>query len=317
MASTIECFLGPGLALQDEFVLEFEVGGGEGSGEGGAAAAFSVPVCYQHVEAVDDLALCTQPHYNFSAHGAYFTGSPPYPHGTTLVDAFLLYHSAVVASPEAAAAQQRRLSIVFQDLDGSFAPAVSRHAATPGVRYRPGWELTPGLHTTPGLMTELEHQSFAESSCFWEQRISARWVMQALSVDCYLLPAARGVGVLGALAGVDPSAYAELSVTAVQGFSPPNSGTASSSGNVLQRYPLVDGDFATEFWRTMPIGNPRLHTYGMVHWLEYGKRPEVQLPVMSEREVLGKVGLQVLRVVAFPARATTQVRMRACAHAHA
>jgi hypothetical protein len=56
-------------------------------------AAFAIPACYQHVEEVQELALCTQPHYNFTSHAAYFEGEPPYPHRTSLVDAFLLYHT--------------------------------------------------------------------------------------------------------------------------------------------------------------------------------------------------------------------------------
>ena len=296
MASTIDCFLGslPPPGLPDAFELEFEVG------EAPAPARFAVPACYQHVEAPLDLALCTQPHYNYSAQAAYFAGDPPYPHGTSLVDAFLLYHTRLQGGGGGGGGGGGRLGIVFQDLDGSFAPALARYAGGAGgaVSYRPHWELTPGLGAQPGGAPELEHQSFAESTCMWEQRVRARWTMTALSVDCFLLPAARGRTALEALAGVDPAAWAELSVTAVQGYSlPAAGGDGDDDGeprNVLQRYPLLDADFVTEFWRTMPIGNPRLHSYTMVHWMEYGKRPEVFLPVMSERDVLRNVGLQVL-----------------------
>ena len=318
MASTIDCYLGPDFAPGDEFALEFEVGGGGGGGGGEGAnssgspgagvAAFAIPACYQHVEEVQELALCTQPHYNYTSHAAYFEGEPPYPHRTSLVDAFLLYHTQLQGGGGG------RLGVVFQDLDGSFSPALQPYAGGRGgaVRYRPHWELTPGLRTAPGLHPELEHQSFAESTCFWEQRISARWTMTALSVDCFLLPARPSATALSALSAVDAGQWAELSVTAVQGFSHPTPTTAcaSSAGgcNVLQRYPLLDRDFATEFWRTMPIGNPRLHDFSMVHWMEYGKRQEVMLPVMLEREVLGKVGLQVLHreFLRARARATAQ-----------
>jgi hypothetical protein len=286
MASTINCRLGSAgsAGLPDAFAVEFEVGEAP-------AARFAVPACYQHVEAPLDLALCTQPHYNYSAQAAYFAGAPPYPHGSTLVDAFLLYHTRLQG-------RGGGLGIVFQDLDGSFAPALARYGSGAGgaVSYRPHWELTPGLGAQPGGAPELEHQSFAESTCMWEQRLRARWSMTALSVDCFLLPAERGRSALAALAAVDAGAWAELSVTAVQGFSPPGAGSAAPAAalNVLQRYPLLDADFATEGWRTMPIVNPRLHSYTMVHWAEYGKRPEVFLPVMTEREVLQRVGLQVL-----------------------
>jgi hypothetical protein len=288
MASTLDCHLGPDFAFRDSFALEFEVG------EGSSAAAFAVPACYQHVEAVDDLVLCTQPMYNFSQRSPYFEGTPPYPFGTSLVDAFLLYHTKL---------QGGKVGVVLQDLDGSFQPALQRYQGgrSGAVRYRPNWELTPGLHSMPGLFPEMEHESFAESTCFWEQRLSARWVMQAVSVDCFLLSRRPGQGAVAALAEVDAAAFAELSVTSTQGFSV-QAGGAALLGNVLQRYSLLDKSFETEFWRTMPIFNPRLHTYGVVHWMEYGKRAGVQAAAMAERQVLDTVGLQVLHLMALSGR---------------
>jgi len=130
----------------------------------------------------------------------------------------------------------------------------------------------------------------SETTCFWDHRISAQWFMQALAADSFVLPP-LGEPLTSILAKVDTSRFSELSVPMVEGFSLP--GAKSPLLNVLQRFPLLGEDLFFEGGRTMPIGNPRHHTYGCVHWLEYGRNSAAR-GVMREREVLQYLGLHAL-----------------------
>ena len=271
-ASTIECPLGANFSFSDHIVIEFEVGS-----EPPAVAAFAVDICYQHVEKVDDLVMCTQPHYGYNGNiGSYWIEDPPFPHGSSLVDAFLVYHWKL-----------HGLRVVYQDVGSSFLPSLIRYNASGGaIKYRPNWELSPSLNSVSGVTNE--HEIFAEATCFWDHRISARWHMQGLSSDCFLLPTKANVSVRSALAQVDQLLYSELAVPMVRGFSAIS--MISSETNVLQRYALMGRDLEFEGTRQMPIGNPRHYTYTIVHWLQYGRK-EIAKAVMRDRSVLNDVGL--------------------------
>ncbi len=52
-----------------------------------------IDVCYENVEELNDIVVCTEPLFGFSPNGTspYWNGVPPY-HNHNLLDSFLLYH---------------------------------------------------------------------------------------------------------------------------------------------------------------------------------------------------------------------------------
>jgi hypothetical protein len=253
----------------------------EGANAGSDKGVLSASICYEHVEAVDDLVICTCPHFFDEASG-YWHGVPPYPGGSTLLEAFLLHNLYVVNASR----------LAMYDLESSMRARLSPFLAAGGkVKYRANWALRdelplisfvteeetllPGQPRLTGVSGKREmfyaFEAQAEATCAWEHRIRARWFQILHGVDNFLMPMCFGCNVTSVLARVDAAAISEIRVPIVEAFSPSNDAFLDRL-NVMQRFRLIaETHFLARDGRQTPIGNPRHFDESWIHDLT-GKR---------------------------------------------
>ena len=272
------------VSVLEQQLTSTRIGAG-GPYEGGSMSA---NICYEHVEVVDDLVLCTQPHW-FDESSSFWRGSPPYFEGSTLLEAFLLHNLNVVNASR----------LVIHDLGNGMHKRMKPFLQDGRVKYRTNWALTDEL---PGVGGELIYafEAHAETTCMWEHRIRARWVQILHAVDNFLLPTCFGCNVSNILARINQSAVSELRVPIVEAFTPRElqhtPQTIVEAFNVLQRFSLLGDDWIGRgLRRDTPIGNPRHFNEAIIHEFVF---PRTTIFKILDEERCIELGLQTVHIMA-------------------
>ena len=287
----VQCPLNLSSALPDHIDINLAIGDTAESvlhsgrvrfGGSGGNGIISASICYEHVEAVDDLAICTQPHF-FDENSAFWRGDPPYPRESTLLEAFLLHNLFVVNVSR----------IVMHDLSSNMLPRMKPFFASGKVRYRANWSLEdelPGISGSSVYAFEIH----AEATCQWEHRIRSRWVQILHAVDNFLLPLCFGCNASSILSHVNRTAVSEIRVPILEAFSPASVQIVTNRNNVLQRYSLLGEDWIGR-GRHTPIGNPRHFNEAWVH--DFIHRRNTARGTLSEEASI-ELGLHTVHILA-------------------
>ena len=261
--------------IKDEFIVEVRLGD-----ESFGQETMLIDFCYEHVDAEVPIVLCTEGLYGFSLDSPFWGGKPRYPFESTLLDAFILHNADDMGA-------RIVINVFYDDMQ----EPMQKYSNRTDIVMRPGWELSE-LTYSGGWY---DHEAMAEANCWWENRFRARWFQVISAADNFVLPIDVNVTLSSILSAVNYSIYSELQVPIVPVNAPERNIDNLHELNVLQRFSLLGKDIHTG--QFTPIGNPRHFSYGMIHWLWYGRRPEAKSE-MNSLEVVEKLRLHTVHVIA-------------------
>lgn len=228
-----------------------------------------IDVCYEHVEKMNDMVVCTEPLYGFTEFGSniYWHGVPPFNHN--LLDAFLMYHFDI-----------HKASIMLYQLHSNdnkdeLYDFLKAHDYDKGydLKFRNGWNY-PDLHHYPHYKDNYFFECIAESTCMWENRFRSKYFIILHAMDNFILPAKFNNTL------VDTVKTLENDYKNVSGFLVPIINAYSSdeihekyakyeNKNVLLRYNRLSNEYIYLDIRHTPMGNPRHFASSFIHWLPF------------------------------------------------
>lgn len=228
-----------------------------------------IDVCYEHVEKLHDMVVCTEPLYGFTEFGSnnYWHGVPPFYHN--LLDAFLLYHFDI-----------HKASIMLYQLnnnenDHELYDYLKAHNYDKkyDLKFRNGWNYV-NLHHYTNRKNNYLFECIAETTCMWENRFRSKYFIILHAMDNFILPVKYNNTFTDIVKTI------ETDFKNVSGFLVPIINAYSSdeidagskkykNKNVLLRYNRLSDDFIYLDNRHTPMGNPRHITSSFVHWLPF------------------------------------------------
>ena len=262
------------------------------------AASVPVDICYDHVDAPVEIALCMETAYGYSRNSSFWVGNPRFSGNHTMVDAALTYHADMMAA-----------HVRFNDIDSDARDAVLPYTNEGGrrVSYRSGWRLSALLRMPADLVAGqlglaetaadvVASEVLVDAACQWEFRYRARWTAMISSVDNFAAPL-DDVSLAEALKRAPVDNVSTILVPIVEGFS--SNGSLTAGPNILLRYPVAGPELAFGDTRHTPIIDPRHLDAAQIHWATKF-RPHAGPPrqTWGPNETLVKLQVHALHMMA-------------------
>ena len=278
-------------AIPDQWRVSVSLGG----------ARVPVDMCYDHVDAPIEIALCMETAFGYSRASPFWAGNPRFRGNHTMVDAALTYHTDMMGA-----------HVRFNDVSSAARDAVLPYTRDGRVSYRSGWRLSSLLRMSAGHVAGhaagqqslvkadaadvVAAEVLVNAACQWEFRYRARWTAMISSVDNFAAPI-EDVSLVEALRRAPVENVSTILVPIVEGFS--INGSLTAGPNVLLRYPVAGPELAFGDTRHIPIIDPRHLDAARIHWAtEFRPHAGLGRTTWGPNETLAKLQVHAVHLMA-------------------